>query len=74
MLGSRRVREIYRASIVLRYQFYFLLVEFAGRGTREEEELRSDDQEQENIDDAGEVEHCGTKKHGRRWYMVVSEV
>jgi hypothetical protein len=39
----------------LRGQFYFLLVELPG--TREEEESRSNNQEQEDIDGTGEVEH-----------------
>jgi len=38
----------------------FLPVEFLG--TKEEEESRSDNQQQEDIDGAGEVEQCKTKK------------
>jgi hypothetical protein len=41
--------------------------------TREEEEFRSDNQKQEDIDSTGEVEHCGTEKRSRRRYIVVSE-
>jgi hypothetical protein len=55
----------------LRSQNYFLLVELLG--TREEEKFRSDNQEQEDIDGPGEVEHRETKKHSRRRYMVVTE-
>ena len=45
-------------SIFLRSQFYFLLVKLPG--TREQES-RSDNQEQEDIDGTGEEEHRGTK-------------
>jgi hypothetical protein len=55
VLEIRRVGENCRASIFLRSRLYFLLVELLG--TREEEESRSDNQEQEDIDGAGEVEH-----------------
>ena len=50
---------------------YFLLVELIG--TREEEELWSNDQEQEDVDGTGKVEHRGTEKRSRRRYNVVSE-
>ena len=68
MLGFLRVGEI---CIALMNQNYFLLVELPG--TREEEKFRSDNQEQEDIDSPGEVEHRETKKHSRRRYMVVTE-
>jgi hypothetical protein len=51
---------------------HFLPVEFLG--TREEEESRSDNQEQEDIDGAGEVENRDAKKCNRRWYVVVTEL
>ena len=50
---------------------YFLPVE--SLGTREEEESRSDDQEQEDVDETGEVEHRVGKKRSRRRYIVVTE-
>ena len=51
----RRVRDNCRASTLRsRSQLYFLPIEFLG--TREEEESRSDNQEQEDIDGTGEVE------------------
>ena len=55
VLAIRRVRKNCRASTFLRSRLYFLLVEMLG--AREEEESWSDDQEQEDIDGAGEVEH-----------------
>ena len=55
VLEFRRDGKICRASIILRGQFYILLVELPG--TREEEESRSNNQEQEDIDGTGEVEH-----------------
>jgi hypothetical protein len=55
MLVIRRVGESFRASILFRSQLYFLLVELPE--TREEEESRSGDQEQEDIDGTGEVEN-----------------
>jgi hypothetical protein len=58
VLDIRRVGENCRASIFLRRLnqfYYFLLVK--SFGSREEEESRSDNQEQEDIDGTGEVEH-----------------
>jgi hypothetical protein len=55
-----------------RSQLCFLPVDFLG--TREEEESRSDNQEQEDIDGTGEVEHRETKKCSRRRYVVVTEL
>jgi hypothetical protein len=52
-------------------QLYFLLVE--SLGTTEEEESRSDNQEQEDIDGTGEVEQRGTEKRSRRRYIVMIE-
>lgn len=46
--------EIRRVS-TLRNQLYFLLVELLG--TREEEKSRSDNQKQDDVDGAGEVEY-----------------
>ena len=66
-----RVGDNRRASLVLRSQLYFLLVELPG--TREEEQFRSDDQEQDDIDSTREVEHRGSEKRSRRRYMMVSE-
>ena len=45
------------ASSFLRSQLYFLLVRVELLDTREEEESRSGDQEQEGIDGTGEVEN-----------------
>jgi len=42
--------------------------------TGKEEEFRSDDQEQEDIDGTGELEHRFSEKRSRRRYMVVSEL
>jgi hypothetical protein len=42
----------------LRSKFYFRLSEFLRTG---KEELRSGNQEEEHIDDPGEVDHCDTK-------------
>ena len=42
--------------------------------TREEEEYRSDNQEQENIDGTGEIEHRDGDKRSRRRYMAVTEL
>jgi hypothetical protein len=50
-----------------RSQLYFLPVELLG--TREEEEFRSDDQ-QEDIDGTGEVERRVGEKRDRRRYMM----
>jgi hypothetical protein len=47
---------------------HFLPVE--SLGTREEEQSRSDNQEQEDIDGTGEIEHCVSEKRSRRRYMV----
>jgi hypothetical protein len=55
----------------LRSRPYFPLVELLG--TREEEETRSDDQEQEGIDGTGEVENRGSEKCSRGRYMMVIE-
>jgi len=52
-------------------QFYFGAGKFLG--PREEEESRSDNQEEENIDGTGEAEHRVTKKCSRRRYLVVTE-
>jgi hypothetical protein len=52
----------------LRFQFHFGLGEFLG--TAEEEELRSGNEEQEDIDGTREVEHRDSKKRNRRWHMV----
>jgi len=55
VLESRRVGDSCGASTLgSRSQLYFLPVEL--HGTREEEESRSDSQEQEDIDDTGEIE------------------
>jgi hypothetical protein len=51
------------------FQFYFRLGKYLGTG--EEEELRSDNQEEDDIDGAGEVEHRDAEKRARRRYMVV---
>ena len=56
----------------LRRQLYFLLIEF--HGTRKEEESRSDNQEQDDIDATGEVEYRGGEKCNRRRNMVVIEL
>jgi hypothetical protein len=63
--------------VTLRSQLYFRLrlvvvVEFLG--AREEEELRSDGQEQEDIDGTGEVKQCDSKKRSGRRYGVVMEL
>jgi hypothetical protein len=73
VLELRRVGGNHRAS-TLSSQLYFLLrvVEFLG--TREEKESRSDNQEQEDIDGTGEVEHRVTEERGRRRDVVVSEL
>ena len=55
-----------------RSEFYYRLGEYLRTG--KEEEFRSDDQEQEDIDGAGEVEDRGTKKSDRRRYVVVTEL
>ena len=47
-------------------------VEFPG--TREEEESRSDNQEQKDIDGTGEIENRDTKKYSSGWYVVVTEL
>jgi hypothetical protein len=48
-----------------------LPVEFPG--TREEEESWSDNQEQKNVDGAGEIENRDTKKYSSGRYAVVTE-
>ena len=53
MLEFRRVGGSCRAS--LRSKFYFRLGEFLGTG--KEEESRSDDQEQDDIDGTGKIEN-----------------
>jgi hypothetical protein len=55
----------------LEEQVLFRLGKFVG--TREEEEFRSDNQEQGDIDGTGEVEHCDTKKCSRSRYVVATE-
>jgi hypothetical protein len=52
----------------LRGQLHFRLGDFHGTG--EEEESRSDNEEQDDIDGTGEVEHRNGKKQSRRRYMV----
>jgi hypothetical protein len=72
VLELRRVGDNSRASTLRsRSHLYFLPVE--SLGTREEEESRSDDQEQEDVDETGEVEHRVGKKRSRRRYIVVTE-
>jgi hypothetical protein len=68
VLEIRRVGDRCRASTLRsRSQLYFLPVELLG--TREEEEFRSDDQ-QEDIDGTGEVERRVGEKRDRRRYMM----
>ena len=71
----RRVGEICQAS-TLRSQLYFRfrLVVVELLGAREEEELRSDGQEQEHIDGAGEVEQRVGEERNRRRYIAVTEL
>jgi hypothetical protein len=66
----RRVGENCRAS-TLRSKFYFRLGELLRTG--KEEEPRSENQEQEDIDGTGEVEHRDSEKRSRRRYIVVTE-
>jgi hypothetical protein len=54
--------------------FYVFLGRGSDRGTREEEEFRSDNQEQGDIDGTGEVEHRDAKKCSRCRYVVVAEL
>ena len=75
-LDIRRAREKCRASISLRRlrnQFYYVWLVESLRA-REEEESRSDNQEQDDIDGTGEVEHRNGEKRNRRRYMVVTEL
>ena len=62
----------HRLAGTLKGKFYFRLVKFLE--TWEEEQSRSDNQEQEDIDGAGEAEQYGTEKRSRRRYMVVAEL
>ena len=50
------------------------LAKFVRLETWEEEQSRSESQEQENIDGAGEAEQCVTEKRSRRRYVVVTEL
>jgi hypothetical protein len=56
VLESRRVGENCRAS-TLRSKFYFRLGDWEFLRTGKEEDSRSDNQEQEDIDGTGEVKH-----------------
>jgi hypothetical protein len=72
VLELRHVGDNSRASALRsRSHLYFLPVE--SLGTREQEESWSDDQEQEDIDGTGEVEHCVGEKQSPRRYVVVTE-
>jgi len=58
----------------LRFQFYYGLGLGELLGTGEEEQSRSDNQEEEDIDGTGKVEHRVTEQRGCRRYMVVTEL
>ena len=51
--------------------FYFRLAKFL-KGC-EEEKMRSDDQEKEDVDSTGKVEHDNAEEGSRRRYTLVTE-
>jgi hypothetical protein len=53
-------------------KFYFRLGKFFRTG--KEEEPGSGNQEQDDVDGTGEVEHYNTKKHSRRRFLVGPEL
>ncbi len=57
----------------LGFQFYYGLGLGESLGTGEEEAFPSENQEQEDIDGTGEVEHWDREKHSRWRYIVVTE-
>ena len=61
----------YRKASTLTSKFYFRLAKLLRR--REEEKMRSDDQEKEDIDGTGKVEHYASKKDSRRRHMHMIE-
>jgi hypothetical protein len=71
LLELRGIGEKCRAR-TLKSKFYFRLGEFLRTG--KEEESRSDNQEQEDIDGTGEVKNGDAKKSNRRRYVVVTEL
>jgi len=49
-----------------RSKFYFRLAKLLGRWTGQEEKSGPDDQQQEDVDGAGEIEHRDTEKRSGR--------
>ena len=73
----RRVGENCQASTLMTqsyFQLWLVVIVVELLGTREKEKLRSDDQEQEDIDGTGEVEQRVGEERNRRRYTVATEL